>query len=90
MLTLLIMWWFLPLRPTPPFAHLDSSWALGLALAWEQGLVFGTDIVFTYGPLGTLVTGQYWRATSHHALLFWAIIAGTAGWLAMIAQKRRA
>lgn len=86
-LTLLIVWWFLPLLPPPPFAHLDSSWMLGLGLAWELGFKVGTDVVFTYGPLGALVTGQYWRATYLPALFFWAIIAGTAGWLAIASAR---
>jgi hypothetical protein len=34
----------------------DASWTGGLAVAQEQGLHFGRDIAFTYGPLGFLVT----------------------------------
>jgi hypothetical protein len=38
---------------TPTFG-LDSSWNAGLAMAVEQGLHFGDQIAFTYGPLGFL------------------------------------
>ena len=34
----------------------DQSWAAALHMAHHQGLVFGRDLVFTYGPLGWLTT----------------------------------
>lgn len=42
----------------PPGPGLDPSWNAGLAMAAEQGLQFGREIVFSYGPLGFL-QGQY-------------------------------
>ncbi len=36
--------------------ELDQSWAAALHMAHAQGLVFGRDLVFTYGPLGWLTT----------------------------------
>jgi hypothetical protein len=39
-----------------PGAGLDPSWNAGLAMAVHQGLHFGSDVVFTYGPLGFLNT----------------------------------
>lgn len=41
----------------PPSIGLDSSWNGGLAMAVRDGMQWGTDIVFTYGPLG-FVNGQ--------------------------------
>src|SRR5260221_6449265 len=41
----------------PPSVGLDSSWNGGLAMALENGLQWGRDIVFTYGPLG-FMNGQ--------------------------------
>ena len=38
-----------------PQDGLDGSWQIGLHLAADQGLTFGSDIGFTYGPLGFLV-----------------------------------
>ena len=38
-----------------PQDGLDGSWQIGLHLAADQGLQFGRDIGFTYGPLGFLV-----------------------------------
>ena len=37
-----------------PFGGLDTSWLVGLYIASHQNLQYGTEIVFTYGPLGFL------------------------------------
>lgn len=37
-----------------PGPGLDPSWNAGLAMAAEQGLQFGREVVFSYGPLGFL------------------------------------
>lgn len=44
----------------PPSVGLDSSWNGGLAMAVEEGLLWGRDIVFTYGPLGFLNGRGVW------------------------------
>ena len=44
-----------PVTSVTPLAGLDNSWQAGLSLALARGLVFGRQVVFTYGPLG-LVT----------------------------------
>jgi hypothetical protein len=41
----------------PPSVGLDGSWNGGLAMAIHDGLQWGTDVVFTYGPLG-FINGQ--------------------------------
>jgi hypothetical protein len=53
---------------------IDDSWRMVLHEAWTRGLVYGRDIVFTYGPLG-LIAVPY--APSHHwiQLLAWSVIA---------------
>jgi hypothetical protein len=42
-----------------PSGGLDSSWASVLRYASGRGLAFGTDVVFTYGPLGYVMTRGY-------------------------------
>jgi hypothetical protein len=37
-----------------PGPGIDPSWNAGLAMAVDQGLHFGTQVVYTYGPLGFL------------------------------------
>ena len=39
---------------TSPAPGNDGSWVIGLYMAAEQGLRFGEELVFTYGPLGFL------------------------------------
>ena len=40
-----------------PNTNLDNSWQLSINLAIKNHLIFGKDFVFTYGPLGYLLTG---------------------------------
>lgn len=44
----------------PPGPGLDPSWNAALAMGVHDGLHWGTDIVFTYGPLGFLQTQLVW------------------------------
>jgi hypothetical protein len=39
---------------------LDFSWVGGLYMAVDEGKRFGTEVVFTYGPLGFLAWPQLW------------------------------
>jgi hypothetical protein len=53
----LFTWPSFPLTPSP---GLDASWGAGLYMAAREGLVFGREIVFTYGPLGFLSVPSFW------------------------------
>jgi hypothetical protein len=58
---------------------LDPSWIVALHLAARQGLLFGNDIMFTFGPLGFLGwPDPYIAWTSAAALLFVGTIHFTA------------
>ena len=37
-----------------PTAGIDNSWRIALEMAYQKGLIFGKDIIYTYGPLGRL------------------------------------
>lgn len=39
---------------SPIFSGLDGSWQVALNLAWELKFIFGTEFLFTYGPLGLI------------------------------------
>ncbi len=43
-------------RGMPYWHSLDPSWKLALSKAWEAGRHWGSEIVFTYGPLSFLST----------------------------------
>jgi hypothetical protein len=44
----------------PPGVGLDASWNAGLAMGVHDGLHWGVDLVWTYGPLGFLQTQLVW------------------------------
>ena len=46
--------------PNFPTADLDSSWRMALGKFLLDGRQFGTDVVFTYGPLGFVMGKTYW------------------------------
>lgn len=50
------LWFGLMRFPAPPTPGLDSSWQMAIAHATWNSLQFGTEVVFTYGPLGYLMT----------------------------------
>jgi hypothetical protein len=43
-----------------PAPGIDGSWNAGLAMAVDDGLHFGTEVVFSYGPLGFLENQFAW------------------------------
>lgn len=71
-----------PVVTVAPSAGLDYSWQAALHLAATQGLDWGTDVVFTYGPLGFLDVPQLWATpTFVLALLYvgavWLVFCAT-------------
>jgi hypothetical protein len=67
-----IFYW--PLFPLAPASGIDASWRAAVAWAHQQGLQWGRDIDFTYGPLTWL---QYPLATSRtmvaQAAVLWVL-----------------
>lgn len=70
---------FIPWAPLMPQAGLDPSWMLAMNQALAQGLAFGRDVVFTFGPYSAVYTQRYHPATDHLMLFgsFWLVL----GWL---------
>lgn len=59
---------------------LDPSWRIGLHKAANEGLIYGRDIVFTYGPLGFLtipifVNKNLWVYSAAYILVIYALTA---------------
>ncbi len=52
-----------PFSPIMPSEGLDPSWTLGMNQAYSQGLVFGRDIVFTFGPYSSIYTKAFHPST---------------------------
>lgn len=53
----------IPFSPGMPSVGLDNSWVIALNEALAHGYVFGRDLIFTFGPLGSVYTRQYSPAT---------------------------
>ncbi len=74
--------------PYRPGIDLDASWRMALAQFFQQGLQFGTEVVFTYGPLGfqmgkTYVGIMWWE------LLVWQLAVGMGfAWVVMSFGER--
>jgi hypothetical protein len=73
-----------PIPILPMELGLDSSWMAGINFAMYSGLVFGRDIMFTYGPLGFVLVpvdigsnAWLWTAVTAHMVpygLWWLSI----------------
>lgn len=68
-LVLVILAIFLPSSPQMPTAGLDPSWVYGINQAVGQGMQFGKDLLFTYGPYGAVYTKAYHPATDLMAMI---------------------
>ncbi|MFC0408654.1 hypothetical protein [Roseomonas elaeocarpi] len=80
---------FVPLLPLMPQTGLDSAWAFAVNAAVGQGLVFGRDLVFTFGPYAADYTLQYHPATDTLALWSSLLLAvSMAGGLCVLSARR--
>jgi len=67
---------FVPLSPFMPRDDLDGSWIFAVNQAVAQGLVFGRDVWFTFGPYASIFTRTYDPATETRMLAGSALLAG--------------
>lgn len=80
---------FAPFAPLLPGTELDDAWRLAMNQAVAQGLVFGRDIVFTFGPYAALYTQHYHPATYPAALLLGVLFGLAQGTLLLSCLRRR-
>jgi len=80
----------MPPIPYPLWPGLDPSWAFGLNMGHLDKIVFGRDIVFTYGPLGYLVNPAFPEAEPWAVFVFnWGIALLTAYALWKLSKRAR-
>lgn len=67
-----------------PINWLDDSWPVGLQMAARQGVQWGTDLVFTYGPYGVLALDRLYFVPEAliSLVVAWAVHAALVGLLA--------
>ncbi|MFM0101423.1 hypothetical protein PQQ87_37920 [Paraburkholderia nemoris] len=80
----------MPFLPSMPAIGLDASWGYALNEAVVRHLVFGRDLIFTFGPLGSAYAQMYHPGTDGIMLMGSAVlsIALCAGF-AILAIPRR-
>jgi len=79
-----------PPTPFPLGPGLDSSWAFGLNMGHFDKMIFGRDIIFTYGPLGYLVAPTFPEAEPWAVFVFaWGIALLTASALWKLCRYAR-
>lgn len=80
-----------PLVPWQPGTGLDDAWGFALNAAVERGLVFGRDLVFTFGPYGTAYARFYHPATDRMMVASTALLAValSAGLLRLTRERHR-
>jgi len=76
-----------PIYSIAPGTGPDNSWLAGLYMAHEEGLRFGTEFVFTYGPLGflekaVLYDEGLWIASFAYRSLLHVAVAISVLWVA--------
>jgi hypothetical protein len=77
----------IPLAPLMPSAGLDPSWMYALNQAVANHLVFGRDLVFTFGPFGSVYTQMYHPATDGF-MLAGSLITAAGLWAAILLISR--
>jgi len=80
---------FAPIGP----GGMDSGWRWAINHAWHADMVFGRDLVFTYGPLGHLVAPLDIGSNLSNALLFAVglhLLMGLSVTLAWLRNRRLA
>ena len=65
----------MPFAPYFPGSDLDSAWQFAVNAAVGQGLAFGRELVFTFGPYASLYTLNYHPATDGMAMAASLILA---------------
>lgn len=82
------------IESTAPAPGLDPGWIIALSMARRDGLRFGHDFVFTYGPLAfALVPTNISRSGLLVSIAVTAILSGTIAlgtyWLLLMRTQRR-
>ena len=79
-----------PLGGIGPTPGLDPSWVAGLYMAAEHGLQAGSEIVFTYGPLGFLGLPNLFDVWLGRIAFLWTGLAQVALCAGLVWSTRRA
>ena len=74
---------FVPFSPKMPAEGLDASWQFAINQAFSQGLSFGTEFIFTFGPYASAYTKVYHPSTDLMAMVA-SFYLSLAYWIALV------
>ena len=74
---------FVPFSPKMPTEGLDASWQFAINQALSQGLSFGTEFIFTFGPYAPIYTKVYHPSTDLMAMIT-SFYLSLAYWIALV------
>ena len=77
----------LPWNPQAYGFDLDQSWASALHIAIAQGMQFGRDFIYTYGPYGYTQVDLYFPDT-YVSSFCWRLFIALAVWLGLLRIMR--
>ena len=78
-----------PVASIRPRLGVDASWNAALHMAARDGLRFGHDVVFTYGPLGFLAVPKlHYPVTAALSLVFVALLTWTLSATVLLLIRR--
>jgi len=72
-LIILLLFYYPVIIPLPA-AQLDPDWHMGISYALLNGMQFGKDIVYTYGPLGSIYNTGPIPDLHIFSKIYWAIL----------------
>jgi hypothetical protein len=78
-----------PTAPLAPGGGTDGSWITALHVGAQRGLDWGTDLVYTYGPLGYLTVPRLYYATQGTLAVLYVALAYYALAVVILAAARR-
>ena len=79
-----------PIGSLAPTYGLDPSWVAGLYMAAEKGMDAGTQIIFSYGPLGFLGLPALYEIDLGRLAFVWFTLVQVAFCIALLWGARRA
>jgi hypothetical protein len=79
-----------PFKSIAPSAGLDPSWIAGLYMAAERGMHAGTQIIFTYGPLGFLGLPELYNVWLGRFAFIWSALVQVVFCVSLLWASRRA
>jgi hypothetical protein len=87
----LFSWQTFPLAPQAGLngSWTDASWQAALAMALHRHVSFGSKLIFTYGPLGSLSVPTLWYSGTGTIAFLYALLGRVALASALFAGARR-